>query len=205
MSTTNETSTLCFAGPLRGKPQLISAFHSKRPIMRKVFPWHFAFMINGNQWWCLKSNISWRHVNLFPLRGKKCTMASVRMQFFQHNGDELTHRQDITILFSIRATIAWMNVGVYKIKGTGAIWKLALPGGGVMCFDTFKPRQDGRHFPGGIFKCFFMNEKFCILIKISLKCVPNGPIDNKWALVHVMACRRSGSKLIIGTNADPVH
>ena len=34
-----------------------------------------------------------------------------------------------------------------------------------------------------IFKCIFMNEKFCILIKISLKFVPKGPIDNNPALV----------------------
>ena len=45
-----------------------------------------------------------------------------------------------------------------------------------------------------IFKCIFMNEKFCILIRMSLKFVPKGPIDNKWALVQVMAWRRSGDK-----------
>ena len=33
------------------------------------------------------------------------------------------------------------------------------------------------------FKCIFFNEKFCILIRISLKLVPNGPIDNNPALV----------------------
>ena len=31
--------------------------------------------------------------------------------------------------------------------------------------------------------CIFVNEKFCILIKIALKSVPKGPIDNKLALV----------------------
>ena len=30
---------------------------------------------------------------------------------------------------------------------------------------------------------FFVNEKFCILIEISLKFVPMGPIDNNPALV----------------------
>ena len=45
-----------------------------------------------------------------------------------------------------------------------------------------------------IFKCIFMNEKFCISIRISLKFVPNGPIDNKSALVQVLACRWSGNK-----------
>ena len=39
-----------------------------------------------------------------------------------------------------------------------------------------------------------MKEKFCILILISLKFVPEGPIDNKSALVQVMAWRRKGNK-----------
>ena len=34
-----------------------------------------------------------------------------------------------------------------------------------------------------IFICIFVNETFCILIKISLKFVPKGPIDDNPALV----------------------
>ena len=34
-----------------------------------------------------------------------------------------------------------------------------------------------------IFSCILVNEKFCILIKISLKFVAMGPIDNNPALV----------------------
>ena len=45
------------------------------------------------------------------------------------------------------------------------------------------PAQNGRHFADGIFKCIFMNEKYCILIRISLKFVPKGPIDNTLAWV----------------------
>ena len=45
------------------------------------------------------------------------------------------------------------------------------------------PGQNVRHFADDIFRCIFMNEKFCILIKISLKFVPTGPIDNNPALV----------------------
>ena len=33
--------------------------------------------------------------------------------------------------------------------------------------------QNGRHFADNIFQCIFVNEKFCISIKISLKFVPN--------------------------------
>ena len=34
-----------------------------------------------------------------------------------------------------------------------------------------------------VVRCIFMNEKFCILFKFSLKFVPKGPIDNNPALV----------------------
>ena len=39
-----------------------------------------------------------------------------------------------------------------------------------------------------------VNEKFCILTKISLKFVPKGPIDNNPALVKIMAWRQIGDK-----------
>ena len=38
-------------------------------------------------------------------------------------------------------------------------------------------------FADDIFKRIFLNEKFCILSKISLKFVRKGPIDNNPALV----------------------
>ena len=55
------------------------------------------------------------------------------------------------------------------------------------------PGQNGRHF-ADILKRIFMNENFYILIQISLKFVPKGPIDNKSALVQVMACPQTGDK-----------
>ena len=56
------------------------------------------------------------------------------------------------------------------------------------------PGQNGRHFPNDIYKYNFKNETFRILIPISLKFVPKGPIDNKAALAKVMAWRRTGNK-----------
>ena len=44
------------------------------------------------------------------------------------------------------------------------------------------------------FKCIFLNENNKILIPISLKFVTRSPIDNKPALVQVMAWRRIGDK-----------
>ena len=40
----------------------------------------------------------------------------------------------------------------------------------------------------------FVNKKFCILIIISLKFDPKGPIDNNSALVKIMAWRRIRDK-----------
>ena len=44
------------------------------------------------------------------------------------------------------------------------------------------------------FKCIFLNENDGILVRISLKFVPRSPIDNKSALVQVMAWCRTGDK-----------
>ena len=59
-------------------------------------------------------------------------------------------------------------------------------------FNTLRPRQDGLHFPDDIYKCIFLNENIWILIKISLKFAPHGPINNIPALVQIMAWRRPG-------------
>ena len=45
-----------------------------------------------------------------------------------------------------------------------------------------------------IFNCIFLNENDRIPIQISLRYVPRSPIDNKSALVQVMAWRRTGEK-----------
>ena len=44
------------------------------------------------------------------------------------------------------------------------------------------PGQNGRRIADDIFKCTLVYEMLCISIKISLKFVPKGPIDNKPAL-----------------------
>ena len=62
-----------------------------------------------------------------------------------------------------------------------------------------------------IFKRIFLNENVRISIQISLKFVPNGTIDNKSALVQVMAWRLLGAKplpeamMIQFTNAYTWH
>ena len=53
----------------------------------------------------------------------------------------------------------------------------------VMSWAHLPLDKNGHHFASDIFRCIFVNEKFCILTQISLKFVPKGPIDNKQALV----------------------
>ena len=60
--------------------------------------------------------------------------------------------------------------------------------------NTLRPRQNGRHFADDIFKLIFVNENIWIPIKISLKFVPKGSINNIPALVQIMAWRRPGDK-----------
>ena len=55
-------------------------------------------------------------------------------------------------------------------------------------------RQNGCHFTDDTFKHIFFNENIRILIKISLKFVHKGPVNNIPSLVQIMAWRRPGGK-----------
>ena len=61
-------------------------------------------------------------------------------------------------------------------------------------FTSSPSRQNDRHFADYIFRCIFVNENVCILIEMSLKFVPYGPINNIPSLVQIMAWRRPGDK-----------
>ena len=62
------------------------------------------------------------------------------------------------------------------------------------CPDSYSPEQNGHHLADNNFERIVMNENVKIAIKISFKFVAKGLIDNKSALVQVMAWRRSGDK-----------
>ena len=61
---------------------------------------------------------------------------------------------------------------------------------------TLGPRQNGRHITDDIFKCILLNKNVWVSIKISLKFVPKGPINNIPSLVQIMAWRRPGDELL---------
>ena len=60
--------------------------------------------------------------------------------------------------------------------------------------NTLRPRQNGCRFADDTFKRIFLNENVRTSMKISLKFVPKGPINNNPALVQIMAWRRSSDK-----------
>ena len=61
-------------------------------------------------------------------------------------------------------------------------------------FNTLGPSQIGRHIADDIFRCIYLNENLWISIKISLKFVLKGQINNIPVLVQIMAWRRPGDK-----------
>ena len=58
------------------------------------------------------------------------------------------------------------------------------------------PPPPEQNFSDDTFRYIFVNERFCILIKISLKFVPSSSIDN---------ISQANRQAIICTNADPIH
>ena len=59
-------------------------------------------------------------------------------------------------------------------------------------FNSSPPGQNDGHFE--VFKCMFLNDNVNISIQIYLNLVPRSSINNKPALVQVIAWRRSGNK-----------
>ena len=74
-------------------------------------------------------------------------------------------------------------------------------------FKHIEAEPNGRHFADDIFKCIFLNESVWISIKILLKSVPKGPINNIPAMVQIMAWRRPGDKPLSEPMMDclPTH
>ena len=71
----------------------------------------------------------------------------------------------------------------------------------VICFLLLVLTHWGRdkmatHFADDIFKCIFFEENIWFTIKISLKFVPKGSINNNQALFQIMAWFGPGGKLL---------
>ena len=83
------------------------------------------------------------------------------------------------IIFLPSFTIHTHNIWVWDMEGLWIYIQHLL----LLCFNTLRPKQNGRYFADDIFKCIFFNENVWIPIKTSLKFVPKGPINNIPAVV----------------------
>ena len=73
--------------------------------------------------------------------------------------------------------------------------------------NTLRPRQHGCHFPDGTFKYIFLNGNIWIWMKISLKSVSKGSINNIPTLDEIMAWHQPGDKPLSEPMMDnlPTH
>ena len=113
-----------------------------------------------------------------------CTTA-IRLVTFSHRGPANQKECSWVFVDMFLSPPYLMNVEVYNEKP----YPVSLMYNSRRCLgiNTLRPRQNGRHFPDDNFKCIFLNENVWRSIKISLKFVCKGPINNIPALVQIMA------------------
>ena len=109
----------------------------------------------------------------------------------QFRNDHLMSLRDIGVRSSgppLEVHIILWRLAVLWLSGlcvTSYVSYLSL----ALIFDILRPRQNGR-FRGRHVEMHFFNENVWIPVKISLKFVPKGPMNNIAALVQIMAWRR---------------
>ena len=109
-------------------------------------------------------------LKFIPKGPRENTPSWVQVTIWRRTGDQLYMNQCCPLSLT-------------RICATGGTW-----------VNTLRPRRNEQHFADDIFKRIFFNENVWISIKISLKFVPKGPINNIPALVQIMAWRRWGDK-----------
>ena len=143
-----------------------------------------------NQFWVIVNRILWnklqrnlnRNTKLFihenAFESVVCKMAAILSRGRWVNN--VSHTQILHVVFCEPNTI--IQCHHYMMKWASIF------------INTLSLRQNGRHFADDTLKPIFLNENVRISIKISLKFVPKGPINNIPALVQIMAWRRPGNK-----------
>ena len=109
-----------------------------------------------------------------------------KYKFFHHGINQRSHHAYHKIFDKVIMpclVITWSQIVYY--------WHF-LPARALI--NTLRPRRNEQHFADDIFKHIFFNENVSISIKISLKFVPKGLMDNIPALVQIMAWLHSGDK-----------
>ena len=107
--------------------------------------------------------------------------------FFQ---EDTSTFQNVCKMVTILIRPQWVNY--FDITNTDSSkWKKNII---MRHINTLRLRWHEQHFADNIFKCIFSNKNVWIAIRIWLKIVHKGPINNIPALVHIMAWHRPGHK-----------
>ena len=102
-------------------------------------------------------------------------------------------RQTLGCHWGLRGLVSGTIKGI-SAPGATQVLRYCYMGNMLSSINILWTRQNGRHFPGSIFKWIFLNENEWNSIKISLKIVPGGPFSYIPALLQVMAWCRIGNK-----------
>ena len=133
----------------------------------------------------LKINIKscrWDHINSSPLDENGCHFAYDTFKRILI---------DKKFLISIQISVTFVSMGPIDDQAA-LVQVIARVNNKNWGFNSSPSRHNGRCFADDIFRCIFVNDVFCILIRISLKFVPKDLIDNKPAFVQIMTWRRIG-------------
>ena len=150
---------------------MVKIFHSILRLLNPVLLhfWHLKGWISCDNYWC---NQSWKVMMILCIyiqtyKDIKC----VRWRRVFKTSIFYIHYIVLLLMMSILDMWVSDSVDSWTVK----VWNLG------KYINTLRPRQNGRLF-------------FCIPIKISLKFVPKGPLNNIPSLVQIMAWRRPGAK-----------
>ena len=118
------------------------------------------------------------------------TLCKISDGFVDNNALDKTDFASFQVIWSSDCSLILLQA-----LGLISKWRLSFQ------VNSLRPRGNCRNFADDIFKYIFWNENVWILVKISLKFVPKGPINYIPPLVQIMAWGRAGNKpLIIWTN-----
>ena len=98
------------------------------------------------------------------------------------------------VISTIRNELQWnchQNQCIFNQESAfeNVVWKKVAILSRPQYVNPLRPRQNGRHFADDIFKCIFLNESVLIPIKISMKFVPKGPINNIYKCIYLLDVR----------------
>ena len=139
----------------------------------------------------IDGNLSWVHLQSMYSGHVLAVSANEGRRYVRYGFSQWTHIWLITViakkqplkLYSKSCCCHWIHHIIYSWKEHAWEFTLQDAGNNISWVNSSLPGKNGRNFADDISSSIFVNEKFCVLIQISLKFVAKGTIDNIRALV----------------------